>query len=330
MSITLTLAEICSRIQQANTILVLSHLMPDADAVGSSAGLTRILKAAGKNAYLHFPEKLPQKLEFIVAGIEGIYTLPRTAVDLAIITDTASVKRLAVTDQKYFDSIANNICIDHHASNSGWAKENFIDAEFASTSEIILSLAETLGVYPLSSEIATALLAGVMDDTGSFRYSNTKPETYIHASQLVAFGASPNAISERLYFDVPERVFKLRARALSKVKRLDQTAYVSLTLKDLAETGCIPEDTDGIIDELRSISGVQVAVLIREMSSEDPSQAPGFLWKASLRSKREDIDVNKIAGQFGGGGHPAAAGCKMRGSLEQIEAGLLKAIKEYK
>ena len=220
----------------------------------------------------------------------------------------------AVTEQSFN--------IDHHISNESWADINYIVSDACASAEIAVDVLEELGVT-IDKQMADLLYAGIMDDTGSFRYANTNVSALEHAAKLVACGAKPDEVANKLYFSVSEKVLKLRALALSKMslELAGRVSFLAVTSEMLESLGCSSQDTEGLVDEIRTINGVTGVIFIRELEEKDK-------WKVSLRSKQGDFDVQAVAASFEGGGHKMAAGCTMEGSLEKVKKMVLEKVGE--
>jgi bifunctional oligoribonuclease and PAP phosphatase NrnA len=313
--------ELCAALKNIKTALITTHVSPDSDAIGSSCALQLGLEKAGISSFIYLVEEIPEYVSPLAASLveqsKIINTFPLEPVDAFIIVDTAGVKRIN-GKQDIPKSVAKCfINIDHHASNEVFGDLNYIEANSPSTSCIVLKILERLEIE-VDSQIANLLFAGLMDDTGCFRYSNTTNQAFLAAARLVECGASPNDVANILHFSTPERVLKLKAVALANLKTelSGKLAIIAITKAMVSEIGGRIEDAEGLVDLARSVQGAVAAVLIREGDDE---------WKVSLRSKIESLDVNKLAATFGGGGHKAASGCRMKGELSQIYSQLVQA-----
>jgi bifunctional oligoribonuclease and PAP phosphatase NrnA len=318
-------SEIIEKLKSAKSVIVATHIMPDPDAIGSSGALTLALNALGIKASLYLGDGLTYQMKPLV-NFPIITDLSSVkAVDLAVITDTATKNRIGGDGAKLLSLSKTSINIDHHLSNEGWADLNLINPSASASAEIVETLISELGVT-LTKEMANLLYAGLIDDTGSFRFSNTSKAALSSAGRLVAGGAQPEIVANQLYYSIPECAVKLRAEALTRI-RLDLGGKVSLVTVDyelLKKCGASEEDTGNLVEEARAIAGVICALFIRELKQSGSKE-----WKISLRAKDDSIDVNQVASAFGGGGHKAAAGCKITGTKDEVEKKILSEIAKY-
>jgi bifunctional oligoribonuclease and PAP phosphatase NrnA len=195
--------------------------------------------------------------------------------------------------------------IDHHHDNTRFGTVNHVCPVASSTAEIIWRLSKELGVE-ITPRIADALYTGLVTDTGRFMYENTTPEAHRMAAELIEAGVEPHQVYRRLYEDLPLRRLHLLQRALASVDRHDDGAITiaHLTKGDYEETGALETDSEGVVDHMRAVEGTAVAVLVRELLSEEREG----MRKVSLRATDARVDVSRVARAFGGGGHPQAAG----------------------
>ena len=305
-------APIAAEIRKARTIAVLSHVRPDGDAIGSQLAMALSLIGLGKTVDAWNEDGLPEAFSFLRRS--GLVTVPPNdtrTLDLVIALDTATRDRLGTSLQ----AIRQANCwinIDHHASNPSYGDLNYLDLTSPATGQIVFELIQTQR-YPLSLEIAEALFVAISTDTGSFRYRNTSAHTFEVAAELVRQGVDVARISHFLYESQPKRRVLLLHELLQNARFYadDRIGTMALTLEKKKQLGIQPADTDGLIDVVRGIETIVVAILFEELEN-------GRV-RVSMRSKNAQIDVNKICGEFGGGGHPLAAGARIRGSLEQVE-----------
>jgi phosphoesterase RecJ-like protein len=306
-------------IRESRTVCVVGHIRPDGDCIGSQLGLTLALRAQGKKVTCWNEDGVPDKLAFL--DPEHLFQKPRPGLkfDCVIAVDCASFERLGKTGR----GIGHRnlfINIDHHASNTRYADINWVSAREPSSGELIFKLLQAAN-WPVTPAIADCLFTAVSTDTGSFQYSTTRPATYHVAGELVKRGANLAKICDEVY-----QSFSLsRVRLLKHVYnhfRLthgDQIAYFWLRQADYVRTGANTDDSEGLIDHIRAIAPVVVACVFEEMGPD--------LTRISLRSKSDKVDVNKIAAQFGGGGHTAAAGARVPGAPMSVQRRVISAVK---
>ena len=316
-----TLSQIAEALRSHQRFVVMSHLRPDGDAIGCEVALGLCLKAMGKDVAVWNHDGAMQKLRFL-PGSELIEKPPTESqdVDVVIAVDTSTQTRLgdsvaAVRSAKLW------INIDHHVSNTGYGDWVYIDSTAPATGQIIFELIRTAGL-PFTPAIADNLWAAIATDTGSFQYSNTTARTFEICAELIKEGVNVGKISEQLFQTHPRRRLELLRALLNSMQFTceDRVASFALTQATVAEVGATPEDTEGLIDTLRSTEGVMVAAFFEE--------ADGGQIRVSMRSKDPRYDVCKICAQFGGGGHTLAAGARIAGDLATVEAKVLKAISD--
>jgi phosphoesterase RecJ-like protein len=311
---------IIEALRQSQTVCVAGHVRPDGDCVGSQLGLTLALRNEGKKVVCWNEDRIPQKYEFL--DRDGIIQKPRKGMkfDCVVATDAASFERLGkvgrcITNRKLL------INIDHHESNTRFADLNWVSARDPSTGELIFRLLK-IAKWPITKRIADCLFTAVSTDTGSFQYASTRPGTYHVAGELVSRGADLAKICDEVYQSYPLSRVRLLRHIYShfRLTHEDQIAYFWLKKADLARTGADSSDSEGLIDHIRAIAPVVVACVFEEI---DPQ-----LTRISLRSKSDKVNVNTIAAQFGGGGHPAAAGARIPGSPLSVQRKVIAAVKK--
>ena len=311
---------IIDALRESRTICVVGHIRPDGDCVGSQLGLTLALRNEGKKVACWNEDRIPQKYDFLDA--DGIIQKPRKGLkfDCVVAADAATFERLGsvgrcVSNRKLF------INIDHHESNSRFADLNWVSAREPSTGELIFRLLK-IAKWPITKRIADSLFTAVSTDTGSFQYASTRPGTYHVAGELVRRGADLAKICDEVYQSYPLSRARLLRHIYSHfhLTHQDQIAFFWLKKADYARTGADSGDSEGLIDHIRAIAPVVVACVFEEI---DPQ-----LTRISLRSKSEKVNVNAIAAQFGGGGHPAAAGARIPGSPLSAQRKVIAAVKK--
>lgn len=298
--------------------LMLGHVHPDGDVLGTLLGLGMALEGAGWAVTYAGPHPVPDVLAFL-PGTERWRVwrrAPRTF-DVLVLTDCPNHERAEglLEGSRAADSRVLNI--DHHPDNRRYGTVNWIDASAAATGEMVFDLVRALGLK-MTRDIALNLFTALHTDTGSFRYSNTTARTFQIAAELTACGAEPALVSDRLYQRRPKEALVKLGEVLQRVQVSadGRVAWLAVPRGLASEAFLAAED---LVTYPRSIEGVQVAVLLCE-------EAPGVV-KASLRGKGE-VAVNRIAHRFGGGGHENAAGCTLAGTLEDATATLLAAVNQ--
>lgn len=312
-----TIVEFCAALRSLKSVIVTSHFSPDADAIGSSAAMVHVLKDLGMEVTWYLQDPIPRRMLPFVQGLPVVHEVPGTKADAVFGLDSATLSRIGDSAPLLLQQGNKSFNADHHISNDHWADFNLVVPQSASTAEIVLNMAEVLGVA-LRPEVAGLLLCGLMEDTGSFRFSNTTPESFQNASRLVQLGARPREIAQELFFSIPPSMIRLRAEVLGGIRVFgdSRVAIAVVTEEMLKRCGAESEDTEGLVDEARSIQGTIAAILMKQKAG---------IWKLSFRSKDDRLDVSALAATFGGGGHKAASGCRMTGSREAVEQTVEKA-----
>jgi len=315
-----SLQELAAAIRAASSILVVSHYNPDADAYGSSCGLTLALQSLGKTVKCLNENGVLPRYDFIpgVAAVEAAW--PAGHWDLCIACDCGDRGRIGESFRDKVAGFPRLMNIDHHASNDLFGHLNYVLDSASSTAEIIFELLIELGTT-LSPAMATALFAGISADTGSFRYASTAARTFAVAEALVRSGAEPAKVSQALYGSDSVALVRLHADAVMRMELHagGRVSLIAVTREMFAAHGALPEDADPLVERGRDIVGVDIAVLLKQ----DPD-----LWRVSLRSKRAGIDVSAVARAFGGGGHKMAAGFRWRRDVAELRALLLPKLED--
>lgn len=306
--------EIRELLQNARSIVIVSHIRPDADAVGSLLGLGLPLLAAGKQVQLVLQDGLPEKYAFL-PGADRVERSIQSGFDTLITVDCSDLKR---TGSVLAGLPAPDLNIDHHQTNLNFGKINLVEAEASATA---LVLAEHLPSWGLMTDAGAAqcLLAGILGDTIGFRTSGTDSKTLRVAADLMDKGANLPLVYRQtlLSRSIPE--LRYWGQGLTKIQHEGPLLWSVLTLDDRIKAVYPENDDADLINLLSSVSGLLVVVLFIQ-------QAPGRV-KVSWRSA-EGIDVSTIAFEFGGGGHSAAAGADVEGSLDEVVGQVLKRTKQ--
>lgn len=300
----ISINNICKMLMSNSSFAVFIHENPDADAIGSCFSLVYTLRSIGKKAYAVSTDKIPSSLTFMTQGEKDFSydMLPKGFTpDMFITVDIATSSLLGVY-KNFADRI--DLAIDHHSTHDTFAKVQYVDSSASACAEIIYRIVIRLLCGNMPQKTASLLYAAIAADTGGFRYANTTPYTYKVAAKLIEFGADHAEICHNLFDCKSKAAIAAEALAMSTVQYYcdGKIAYVRISLKDKKEHGFEDEDTYDVINTIRKVDGVKIAIFSRE---REPGQ-----YKITMRSAC-DIDVSKICSIFGGGGHPGAAGCNV-------------------
>jgi phosphoesterase RecJ-like protein len=315
-----TFEEIGGILSRHHSFAILSHVRPDGDAIGSQLALGLALEAAGKRVVMINEDGVPDSLVFL-RGSEKIQTPPDVPVDAEVVLalDTATRPRLGDKVLQAVKDIPLWVNIDHHISNPRYGHVNFIDSRSPATGQIIYDLLLAAGL-PFPDETRDAIYVAVSTDTGSFQYPSTTAKTYEMAADLLRRGLDVGTINSQTYDNHPFRRIQLLQALLNTLglSACGRVAYWELTEATRHRLRLSPEDSEGLIDHIRAIRGVIVAVFFEEM--------PDGKIRISMRSKDKRVNVCVIASQFGGGGHALAAGLRVPGPLDTAKERVLAAV----
>ena len=305
-----------SALQDKPAILISTHIHPDADAIGSVLAIREILLQFGTEPHIILEEGCPKRYQFL-PGSEFIE-------DYRLVSNTQPFSKAVIVDSGSFDRIGNvqSLCVkdpwivnlDHHISNSGFGSINWVDTNCSATSELIFELNAALNLSPTAS-LANNLYAGILTDTGRFRYPCTTSKTLKIASELMTHGADVFEITDKLYYSIPAKDVRSMGEIFSSLE-LHGNGLVSILLVREED---VVGDPDTIVDIAVSINGVEVAAMLSETNE-------GKI-RVSLRSKHY-VNVSDIATGFGGGGHARAAGFRMRGTLQSVRERIIPKLVE--
>ena len=295
--------EIRSLIEDAREVLVLSHVDPDGDALGTQLAVAAYLRDIGKSVYLVRETGVPPKYAFLpgVAAITHIDSLPDDfRVDTAIVLECPSRERIGRAAALLGDDLTL-INIDHHPDNTLDGAVNWVDIDASSVGEMVFEYFLSVN-YALSVETAENLYAAILTDTGGFRFSSTRPRTLEVAGELVRCGADPHRINDYIYHRLEPSSLRLLGKVLSTIEFTadGRCCLLTLTRAMLGSSGAQESESEGIVDYTLFARGVQAGALLREI---EPDRT-----KVSLRS-RDPLNVGALAASLGGGGHFNAAGC---------------------
>lgn len=291
------------------SIVILPHISPDGDTLGSTMALYEYLRLKNDRVWIVLDDPIPFNLELlkVPSVTEEAFKELNITPDLLFCIDSSDLGRLGAR-QGMLESARKTINIDHHKTNINYADVNIVDAEASSTGEMIYELIAEAG-GEITPKIAEAVYVAISTDTGSFKYSNTSAKTMKISSALIEAGVDLNYINTELYQNKPlEKILILKA-AMQNMRLLDdgKLAMTYISLSDMETFGIETLDTDGVSEFFRDIHGVEVVILLKEKERN--------VFKGSLRSKHE-FDVAELSMKYEGGGHTKAAGLTIYGELE--------------
>ncbi|MDR3295837.1 MAG: bifunctional oligoribonuclease/PAP phosphatase NrnA [Clostridiales Family XIII bacterium] len=316
-----TLEEIAASLQAAQSVLLFPHVSLDGDCLGSSMALCAALRKSGKISHVVIEDDIPEFLLFLEWETDcctrDLHILENP--DVCVCMDCGEPQRFP-RRKNLFQAGRTTMCIDHHESAAPLMDLNYIDGKAAATAEIVYDLLLLLGT-DMDKQIAEAIYTGIVTDTGRFQYSNTTGKTHRIAASLIETDVRPSEIAVWLYQNVSREKQLLESRILGTTEMFagGKAALAHMTRGMLKETGAKPEDTDGVVEMLRDIRGVEVACLLKERNARQI--------KVSLRSK-QSFDVALLSEGFGGGGHARAAGYTANTNMQEAKSAVKQLLEE--
>lgn len=312
---------IANKLKSARSVTIFTHMRPDGDAVGSCLALSRALEILGVEHELCNESDIPSHLAFL-DGTKKFRKQPEKDAELFIALDCADAARLGVLSDIFRAATAKKITInvDHHVSNTRYAKYNFV-RDCSANCMNIFALIEAMGV-PFDQKIANYLMTGLLTDSGNFSHDDVTDETFLIAAKLVNAGANVGKLNADLFKRQKKARAALYAHTMSRIRYAldDRFALITLPISTMQEYGADVGMTEGFVDFPLTVDTVEVSASIMEVKKGQ--------YKVSLRSKSY-ADVNGIASAFGGGGHVRAAGCMLFGELEEVIDRLTYAVYQY-
>jgi phosphoesterase RecJ-like protein len=311
-SVRIDYAEAAKLLHGSNNIFILTHRSPDGDTIGCGFGLYYALKSIGKNVNVLCADEFPRRYRYLYTDYSEAHFNP----NFIIAVDIADTKLLGAELKKYSDFI--DLCIDHHHSNTKYAKNTLLEGEAASACEVVYKLLVAAQI-PITKTIAECLYTGLISDTGCFRYPATTPETHRIAGQLMDTGISYAYINRQVFEKKSKQRIALENYAMSHMEYYldEKCSFVAITNDLFSEMGIKDEDLEGLAPLTTELETAEVGILVKE------KEAGKF--RISLRSV-QNTDVSAICAKFGGGGHFFAAGCSIDGTLPDVRMKLLKAV----
>lgn len=317
MNGTITTEKAAELLMQHDNITLLCHRRPDGDTIGSAFALYYTLTMMGKACRVLCSDVFPDKYNYLYEGYEPAEVLD-WPVEYVVAVDVAAQKLLGDLEEQY--GMMVDLCIDHHPSNTGYAALTCLDSEAAAAAEVVYEIINRIG-FLVEGKVAECIYTGIVTDTGCFKFSNTTPQSLRIAAELKERGTDTVPINARIFESKSKGKVTAEARLLSALEFYfdDRCAVMPVTLAVRQETGVEDEDLEDVAGMPRQIEGVLVGATIKEHPGE---------CRVSLRT-RGGIDAAEIGKAFGGGGHFAAAGCTIEGSLSYAKELLLAEIKKH-
>ncbi len=307
------IVNVANSLREMNDIVIICHKSPDGDTLGSATALCRGLRSLGIRANVKCADKIPEKYVFMFDGLNELDIVPQNFVTI----DIAATHLMGALESEYADKI--NVCIDHHRTNSVDAGVKFVDDTASATGEVVWILLNAMGVA-IDKSIAECLFAAISTDTGCFKYSNVTIRTHLIAVELMKCGIDCAKINFKLIDEETKSKLALKNMALSTLDYYcdGKCAIITITTEMMTKSEAMPEDMDGVASIPRSISGVECGITMKQ---------DGDAWKISVRTT-DNVNAADLCAKFGGGGHKAAAGCKLMMNYDEAKSQLVKAATE--
>lgn len=308
-----TIEQTAEFLKEADNIVILTHEYPDGDTLGSGFALCKILQQLGKKAKVRINQALQEKFYYLTYGLLEQDFTEQTVVSVDV-ADTVLLGELMPYKGKI------DLCIDHHYSNTNYAQRTYVDSTAASTTEIVAKIGYLLGIV-LNKDIADCIYTGITTDTGCFRYGNTTAQTHRIAAKMIENGCESAKINRAMFETVSYERMAIEGKVIESMELFSKgkIAVIYTTKEMLKQSGVAEDELEGISSLPRQIIGVSIGITLREKKEG--------LYKISLRTN-DGVDAGAICAKFGGGGHAAAAGCSIQGTLEEAKEQIVKAAQE--
>lgn len=310
----ITLESAAKMLLSKDKILILTHRSPDGDTIGSGYALAMALRKLGKSVKVDCTDPFPEKYSYFTDKLEKL----EFDEEFVVSVDIADTKLLGEKLSDYADKI--DLCIDHHGSNTKYAKEYYVEASAAAAAQVIAKLIRLMNV-DFDKDIANAIYTGITTDTGCFRYTNVTAETHRIAADMIDCGAESGMIN-RLMFETKSRSrLEIERRVMDSIQfYLDgRCAIAYATIDMMKESGAVDSDMEGVSSLPRQIEGVMAGITLREKNNGK--------FKVSVRTT-DELDASAICANFGGGGHKAAAGCMITGTLNEAIEQIIEVVRQ--
>jgi len=312
------LKQIAEQLRETDNFLVVSHVSPDGDALGSMLGMGELLDALGKKVRLFNESGIPSRFQWLAPKREILRELPEEEPDTLVVLDCGSAERAGQLIAPWLRT-KNVLNIDHHLGNPMFGTLNWVEQRASSVGEMVGMLARELGV-PLVGLLGEYVYLALISDTGDFCFNNTRPETLEMAAEILRLGLLPGPFHEQKQSTGTLNQLQMRGTVLKQARlhAEGRISLISFSRELFEQTGTGPEDTEGLVNTVLYVQGVQVAISLRE-------EEKGI--KFSLRSKGS-TNVQVVAARFGGGGHRNAAGGTLLMDMDQAKATMIQAVTE--
>lgn len=310
----ITLESAAKTLLSKDKILILTHRSPDGDTIGSGYALAMALRKLGKSVKVDCTDPFPEKYSYFTDKLEKL----EFDEEFVVSVDIADTKLLGEKLSDYADKI--DLCIDHHGSNTKYAKEYYVEASAAAAAQVIAKLIRLMNVE-FDKDIANAIYTGITTDTGCFRYTNVTAETHRIAADMIDCGAESGMIN-RLMFETKSRSrLEIERRVMDSIQfYLDgRCAIAYATIDMMKESGAVDSDMEGVSSLPRQIEGVMAGITLREKNNGK--------FKVSVRTT-DELDASAICANFGGGGHKAAAGCMITCTLNEAIEQIIEVVRQ--
>lgn len=310
----MTINEVCSFLKQCDNVNILTHKSPDGDTLGSGFALVNFLRSMGKKANVLNTESFPERYSFLYDS----YSPMDFKEECVIAVDVADIQLLGDNLEKYTQEGKIDLCIDHHISNTFYANHNFVDSTASATCEAMYMIMDEMKT-DISNIIAKCLYTGIATDTGCFKYQNTTPRTHIIASELMKYDIDFARVN-RLMFDLKSKGRIMVEQVVTSNMEFyceDQCSMIVITTDLIKSSGIESSEFEGLTSITLQIEGVQIGLLVKQRDEDT--------FKISVRTT-DEIDACVFCNQFGGGGHVRAAGCEIKGTLDEVKSKLINAV----
>ena len=310
-----TVEQAAKLLLESDKVLLICHMKPDGDTFGSGFALLYGLQQLGKTARIECSDGFPARYDFLYPGFQP-QSQPAFEPQLVVAVDIADPQLFGEGTGCWGGRV--DLCIDHHPSNTRYAKQLLLDSKAAATAEIVTKLLDRMGV-PVSGLIASALYTGLTTDTGCFRYSNVTPQSHLLAARLIETGIDSFSINKKMFETKSVAKIKLEQMVMDTLEYHygNKVAIIEISLPMLEATHVPEEDLEGIASIPRQIEGVEVGITLKQKEPD--------LFRISVRTN-ERVNASELCARLGGGGHARAAGCTLKGDSAQVKAQLLDAL----